>query len=176
MAAPGDETGPQSTSILTGAASRDSLATTSQRSYLHQAASEKQSLLNDEFSQSLNETPYSHRTGQAINKDVRRRVIDADPNQGKICLISNSEGLAIRLCHVVDRSTSTKIVSVFRQRASDEADYLVQIKSLEYSWGLQRPFHVDTRYNFLFRTSCVLPETIISCSKIHTHFSQLQLP
>jgi hypothetical protein len=63
-------------------------------------------LLNDEFSQSLNETPYY--------EDVRRRAIDADPNQGKICLISNSEGLAIHLCHVVDRATPTNIVSVFQ--------------------------------------------------------------
>jgi hypothetical protein len=66
----------------------------------------------------------------------------------------------VELCHVVDRATPTNIVSVFRQRASDEADYLVQIKSLEYSWGLQRPFHVDTRYNFLFRTSGVCPKPL----------------
>jgi hypothetical protein len=74
---------------------------------------DNQSLSNDELSQYLNEIPYS----QGINEDVWRRAIDADPNQGKICLISNSDGFPVQLCHVVDRATPTKIVSVFLQRA-----------------------------------------------------------
>jgi hypothetical protein len=95
------------------------------------AMADKQSLLNDEFSQSLNEAPYFHWTEQVINKHVRRRAIDLDPNQGKICLISNSEGLAVQLCHVVNKATPTNIVSIFRQRASDEADYHLSLSRLQ---------------------------------------------
>jgi hypothetical protein len=58
-----------------------------------------------------------------FTEDVRRHAINADPNKGKICLISNSEGFTVQMCHVVDRATSANIVSVFLQQSSGEADY-----------------------------------------------------
>lgn len=120
IATPEDEIEPQSTSILNRAASRVLLGAPTGSSL---SQTPNRMLRSDELSQSLNEMPYFHRAGQFINKDVRRRAIDADPNQGKICLISNSQGFAVQLCRVVNRGTPTDIVSISLQRASGKADY-----------------------------------------------------
>jgi hypothetical protein len=138
MAAPGDEIEPQPTLIPSGGESLGAptgppqtpqthrlrrSATDSQRDYLLKAASDKQSLLNDELSQSLNTTSPSRWTGQPINEAAKRRAIDANLSQGEICLISNARVWSLQLCHVVNRATPTSVVSGFLQRASNEADY-----------------------------------------------------
>ena len=136
-------------------------------------AAAERSMVSDETSRLLFETPHSHWGGGQPNKLARTLATEVDLKKGKKCLVSDIETVNIQFCRIVDRATEVNIVSVFPAGSDHGADYHPFLPSFTILL-MGSSSSVQRRFPIQFPFPCVRHSlrTIVSCSKIHVHSSR----